>query len=35
MILKGKVQAHIDLTRKLLILDTESNEVKELQQLTL
>jgi len=31
MILRNKLQAHIDLGKRLIVLDTGSNEVKELQ----
>jgi hypothetical protein len=30
-ILQNKIQAHIERDKKLLVLDTQSNEVKELQ----
>jgi hypothetical protein len=35
MILKNKLSAHIENDNKLLVLDTKSNEVNELQQLSL
>lgn len=35
IILQNKIQAHIERDQKLLVLDTQSNEVKELQQLSL
>jgi len=35
MIVRNKIQAHYDVTHKLLVLDAGSNEVKELQQLSL
>lgn len=31
MIVKNKIQAHFDIDHKLLILETGSNEMKELQ----
>jgi hypothetical protein len=31
MIIRNKIQAHFDNTKNLLVLDTSSNEVKELQ----
>lgn len=35
MILRNKIQAHFDLDATLLILDQQTNEIKELQQLSL
>lgn len=35
MILRNKLHAFVDPAKKLLVLDTQSNEAKELQQLTL
>jgi len=35
MIIKNKIQAHFDADRSLVVVDTTSSEVKELQQLSL
>ena len=35
MIIKNKLQAHFDAGRQLVVVDTASSEVKELQQLSL
>lgn len=35
MIIKNKIPAHIDVEKKLLVIDTRSSEVKELLQLSL
>lgn len=35
MIVRNKIQAHFDKNRELLIIDNKSNDMKELQQLSL